>query len=278
MRVSIVENAVKKAAERKQAQQPAQPETQADVRADAVEERPAGREVVGVQKLQQRGLMTTVLEHAELSKAFRFLKRAVLAKVFGGRSDDARGKTIMVTSALPGAGKSFMAFNLAASVAKEQLVNVVLIDADVVRHNLTTALDLAGHDGLLDILVRRKFDEGMLPTDLAGLQFIPSGNKRDDGSELLAGHYMSKVLDALADPDTVVIMDTTPLLVSSEADAVATHADHILIIVEAGGTSVDELETMLQMLGKYEASVSFVMNKLSTHGRQGAADQYKYSY
>lgn len=278
IRVSIVENAIKRAAENKRVERERDAETLIGAAPDGDRSESASGEVVEVRDVESRG-MVSVLEHAELSKAFRFLKRSILAKVFGSSRNDAeRGKTIIVTSAMPGAGKSFMAFNLAVSIAREQLVNVVLIDADVVRQNLTSLLKLTEADGLLDILVSRKIDNGVMSTELPGLRFIPSGHRRDDGTELLASNYMAQVLGALGDPDTVVVIDTTPLLVSSEADAVSAHADHILIVVEAGGTSSEELEKVLQMVNKYDASVSFVMNKLSTHGSQSDAEHYSYSY
>lgn len=233
--------------------------------------------LVDVHSLNERGL-TTVLENTDLSKPFRFLKRAVLAKIFGTARSDARsGKSVMVTSAMPGAGKSFMAFNLAASIAQEQMVNVVLIDSDIVRHNLTTALELDDRDGLMEML-RGSVDRCILETSLPGLRFIPAGQYCENATELLASDEMAGLAESLNDPDTIVIIDSTPLLVASEAGAVAAHADHVIIVVEAGNTSVDEIGTMLQMLEKFGSTVNFIMNKLKTQNQGGGKSHYYYPY
>jgi protein-tyrosine kinase len=244
-----------------------------------VEQKPASpdtpdSEVVQVSSVSSRGLFS-VLEDKDLFRAFRFLKRAVLAKVFGPTLAGAEaGKVIMVTSAMPGAGKSFTAFNLAVSIAQEQLVNVVLIDADTVRHNLSNLLGMSSREGLQDILVTGDVAIGTFDTDVPGLRFIPSGLARENATELLASEYMQDLLKNFSDPNTIVILDATPLLVSSEADALSAHADHIMLVIEAGKTSVDEIENMRQLLEKSTAQVSFILNKL--RAMDGKSGQYYY--
>jgi len=188
------------------------------------------------------------------------------------------GKVIMITSAMPNNGKSSIAFNLAVSIAQEQLINVVLIDADTVRHKLSTNLGLSDSEGLLEMLVNREGDNCGLPTNLPGLRFIPAGQAHDNATELLASANMSEVLDELTDPDTVVVVDNTPLLVSSEADAVSAHADYTIVVIEAGITSVDEVESALQILKKSGSTVSFIMNKLKSTGPTDGPDYYDEIY
>jgi Mrp family chromosome partitioning ATPase len=60
------------------------------------------------------------------------------------------------------------------------------------------------------------------------------------------------------------VIDTTPLLISGEADAISAHADHTIVMVEAGNTSVDEIESVLQILKKSGSSVNFILNKLKS--------------
>jgi len=233
--------------------------------------------IVDVHDLGSKG-MTTILENHELSKSFRFLKRSVLARIFGSPdSDSSKGKQIMVTSAMPHAGKSFMAFNLAASIAQEQLINVVLIDADIVRCNLTELLGVSGRTGLVEALTSNDLDASVVETSLSGLSFIPSGKPHVNGTELLASNYMSGLLDALEDPDTVIVMDTTPLLVTSEADAVAAHVDHVIVVVEAGNTPVEDISRVIQMLEKSNSKISFIMNKVAKITKPGGAYDYQYS-
>lgn len=233
---------------------------------------------VEVSHLSSRG-MNTVLEDEDLSRSFRFLKRGILAKLFDpARSESDAGKVVMISSAMPGAGKSFIAFNLAASIAMEKLIDVVLIDCDTVRHNLTTTLGLDESQGLVEILNSQNLETGVLDTDLPGLRFIPSGQDSGTATELLASEYMSDFLAALADKNTVVVLDSTPLLVSSEADAVSSHVDHTVLVVETGQTTVDEIDAMFQMLQKSGSAVSFVMNKLKSLAKKGTPDHYKFPY
>jgi len=235
-------------------------------------------DAVEVSHLSERGLIT-VLEDKILSKAFRFIKRSLLAKIYDPSDlESDAGKVIMVSSAMPGAGKSFFAFNLAASIAREQLIEVVLIDADTVRHNLSTILNLDDREGLVEILMSGDVSAGILDTDLPGLRFVPSGLGSEDATELLASEYMSATLASLADTNTVVILDATPLLVSSEADAISAHVDHTIVVVEAGETSADEIDTVLQMLKKYGSPVSLIMNKLKSSSKVGASDYYSVQY
>lgn len=276
--MSIVEKVVSRDAKSKRSLERAEAFS-ADFRSQAVasdELSPSG--CIALSNLTGRGQIS-ILENSDLSRAFRFLKRAVLAKIFNPADKGQEpGKVVMITSAMPSAGKSFMAFNLAISIAQEQLINVVLIDADPVRHKLSTVLGLRDAEGLLDILNTRNIHNGALPTDLPGFRFVPAGQTRDNSTELLASAYMSEVLATFTEKDTVVVLDTTPLLVSGEADAISAHADHTIVIVEVGNTSVDEVESTLQILQKSGSSVNFILNKLKSLNFSGAPYYYYDSY
>ena len=233
---------------------------------------------VDVLHISDRGL-ATVMEDNDLSRSFRFLKRGILAKLFDPANPDSdAGKVVMVTSAMPGTGKSFLAFNLAASIAREKLINVILIDGDTVRHNLSTILGIDDCQGLIEILMNHEIDSRILDTTLPGLRFIPSGLDSESATELLASEDMADILAALSDKNTVVVLDTTPLLVSCEADAMSAHVDHTVIAVEAGVTTAEEIDAMLQMLKKSGSSVSFIMNKLRSLSKSGVPDHYKFPY
>jgi capsular exopolysaccharide synthesis family protein len=262
--MSIVEKVVSREAKSKRSLERAEA-VSADVRSQTAasdELPPSG--CIALSNLTERGQIS-ILEDPDLSRAFRFVKRAVLAKIFDRAvKGQEPGKVVMITSAMPSAGKSFMAFNLAVSIAQEQLINVVLIDADPVRHKLSSVLGLRDAPGLLEILQNRNINNGALPTDLPGLRFVPAGKAHDNSTELLASAHMSEVLANFTENDTVAVIDTTPLLISGEADAISAHADHTIVMVEAGNTSVDEIESVLQILKKSGSSVNFILNKLKS--------------
>lgn len=243
-------------------------------RQGAVPEERHPADTISLTNLKDRGLIS-ILEDEEISRAFRFVKRAVLGKIFEpARKGQEPGKVVMITSAMPDAGKSFLAFNLAVSIAQEQLINVVLIDADTVRRKLSTTLGLRDSEGLLEILAARQIKAGPIPTDLPSLSFLPAGQVHSNATELLASAYLSEVLGKFIDTDTVVVIDTTPLLVSSEAHALAARADHNIVVVEAGVSSVDEIESSLQILQGSGSSIGFVMNKLMSASNNGPPDYY----
>jgi len=276
--MSIVEKVVSRDAKSKRSSSRADASS-VDVRSQTVasaERSPS--DTIALSNLTERGQIS-LLDDLDLSRAFRFVKRAVLAKIFNpaGKGHEP-GKVVMITSAMPDAGKSFLAFNLAVSIAQEQLINVVLIDADPVRHKLSTVLGVRDAEGLLEILKTRNIYNGALLTDLPGLRFVPAGQAHDNATELLASAHMSEVLATFTETDTVVVIDTTPLLISGEADAISVHADHTIVVVEAGNTSVDEIESALQILQKSGSSVSFILNKLKSLSQNGASDYYYDAY
>jgi capsular exopolysaccharide synthesis family protein len=204
-------------------------------------------------------------EFPPLARDFRFLKRPVLARVFGlSRAAAARpGNLVMVTSDLPHAGKSFVSLNLAGSMASEQMTRVLLIDADPVRRTLTSRLGAEDRAGLLDLLANPAMGLGdvMLATDVDSLYFLPAGATRSDATELLASPRLMQMLKSLDDPDLVVLIDSPPLLLTSEGRVLADQVNHALVVVESGRSTENDVGQVLQLLKGTAATVSLVLNK-----------------
>jgi protein-tyrosine kinase len=220
-------------------------------------------------------------DNPALSQDFKFLKRPLLARVFG-RSGDATsgGHLVLVTSDLPGAGKSFVSVNLAASIAQEQMMNVILIDADPLRRNLTVALGQEDRPGLLELLVDSDVEPASmtLKTDVPSLRFLPAGQPLDNSTELLASKRLIEIMDALDDPDTLVLLDSPPVLVTAEARVLAERIKHTVVVVEAGRTTVSDVASVLKMLDEVNSSISFVLNKAPTSGSGRQAGYYHYGH
>jgi receptor protein-tyrosine kinase len=192
------------------------------------------------------------------------LKRPLLARVFGlSQSTTKKGNVVLVASDFPGAGKSFISFNLAVSIAQEQLTNVLLIDADPLRRNLTTALGQDDGPGFLQVLddPDMQIDAVTMQTDIPGFRFVPAGQLQENATELLGGRRMTEILSSLNDPDTVVLLDSPPLLLTSESRVLADKVDHTLIVVEAGRSTATNIGAVLNVLKEVESTVSFVLNK-----------------
>jgi len=104
--------------------------------------------------LAAKGIVTPDAPRSQVADEFRVIKRPLITNATGrGAAPIKNGNLIMVTSALPGEGKSFTAVNLAMSIATELDHTVLLVDADVARPTLPTMLGLAATRGLLDVLV-----------------------------------------------------------------------------------------------------------------------------
>lgn len=238
--------------------------------------------VVATRNLEHRGIIT-VAENPLLAQDFRFLKRPLLSRLF--RPDapsDSCDHIIVITSDLPGAGKTFVSLNLAEAIAREQLIKVILIDADSLRRSLTTALGQEDRPGLLEALsdLGSSPQDYLLPTDMPSLSLMPAGQPRDDATELLAGKRLQAVFDELKDPDTVIILDSPPLLLTAEARVLVEQASHSLLIVEAGRTTVSDVAAVFKLIGETANNVSVILNKAphANEARDGGYYGYGYGY
>ncbi len=216
-------------------------------------------------------------EFPPLARDFRFLKRPVLARVFGlSRSSPKAGNLVMITSDMPQAGKTFVSLNLSASMASEQMTRVLLVDADPVRHTLSTRLNVDTRPGLLELLSGElaNLSDVVMPTDVNSLYFLPAGKPRPDATELLGSPRMARILKSLEDPNLIVLLDSPPLLLSSEGRVLADQVHHALVIVEAGRSTSSDVSQVLQLLQGSAAAVNLVLNKTPVPGSSRYKDYY----
>jgi protein-tyrosine kinase len=187
-------------------------------------------------------------------------------------------RTILVSSALPGDGKTFTAINLALSLARERDVSVLLVDADVPKAHITTVFGLGDEPGLLDALTNESLDVSSLivRTDIRGLDILPAGRLVDGATELLASERMTQVAARLnaRNARRLALFDTSPLLVSSEARALVRLAAQIVLVVRAG---VTPRRAVLEALTHVDPKKlqGFVLNQMATKKGDG---YYGYSY
>lgn len=220
---------------------------------------------IDLKRLARMGGVTPDAERSQVAEEFRLIKRPLLANAFGqGGAAVRNGNLIMVTSALPGEGKSFCSLNLAISIATEMERTVLLVDADVARPRLPEYLGIRAGKGLLDVLQDPKLElsEVMLRTNIPKLSLLPAGHPCKHGTELLASAAMSRLVADLANryPDRVIIFDSPPLLSTSEASVLATHMGQIVMVVEAEKTSQEAVKEALSQLESCEI-IGMVLNK-----------------
>ncbi len=243
-------------------------------------ERPARLVTVDTERLAREGYLVPGERRSALTDEFRAIKRPLLKNARGESVTPVqRGNLIMVTSALPGEGKTFCALNLALSMAVEVDISVLLIDADVIRPSLMNRLGIAGRfDGLLDVLSNPGIDVNHLTlgTNIGKLRILPPGQQRFDSTELLASAAMEALLDGFAreHPDQIVIFDSPPLLVTTESKVLASRVGQILVVVDEGKTSPQDVTKAFSIVSGMPL-VASLLNKSRTPSE---ADRYGYRY
>ncbi|MFN5881952.1 MAG: XrtA-associated tyrosine autokinase [Burkholderiales bacterium] len=236
---------------------------------------------IAIEALRARGMVTPDAAPTALSQEFRVIKRPLLDNAFGrGVPSVNNGRRVMVTSAFSGEGKSFCAINLAMSIAAERDTYVLLVDADVAKPSIPTELGIESTAGLMDCLIDPHLDVGevVLPTNVERLSVLPAGRRHEQATELLASAAMGTLVDHLASryDDRIIIFDSPPILMTTEARVLASYMGQIVMVVEAGNTSRDAVTDALTALGSPEM-VGMVLNK-SRESRHGGYQGYGYGH
>jgi exopolysaccharide/PEP-CTERM locus tyrosine autokinase len=232
---------------------------------------------INLARLALGGYVTPDAPRTQLADEYRVIKRPLLTNALGKSSATIeRGNLIMVTSAMPGEGKTFTAINLALSMAMELDCRVLLVDADVARPAVLDRLGLRTAKGLLDILTEPGLDiaDVLLRTNVERLSILPAGSHHARATELLASDGMKKVLDELASrySDRIVVFDAPPLLPSTESRVLATQMGQVVMVVEAERT---QRSTLLSALATIE-SCPVVMTLLNKVVNSEAGSYYGY--
>ena len=216
-------------------------------------------------RMRELGMVTAAGGRTNLLEEFRMIKRPLLKRAFVEQGPGANpANLIMVTSSLPGEGKTYCAINLAMSIAMELDHTVLLVDADVARPSVLRTLGLPVHRGLMDILLDDKLDlaDVMLRTNVDTLAILPAGTSTPRATELLASSSMSSIVLELANryPDRIIIFDSPPLLLTSESRVLASHMGQIVVVVEAQTTTQHAVKEALQQLEGLN-NVNLIYNK-----------------
>lgn len=231
-------------------------------------------------RMRDAGMVTAASGRTSLLEDFRVIKRPLLKRAFGEASAPGRpNNLIMVTSSLPGEGKTYCAINLAMSIAMELDHTVLLVDADVARPSVLRTLGLPAQRGLMDILIDDKLDlsDVMLRTNVDTLSILPAGTSTPRATELLASSTMSNMVTEIANryPDRVVIFDSPPLLLTSESRVLASHMGQIVMVVEAQATTQHAVKESLRQLEGC-SNVNLIYNK--ARDIPGIEETYDYHY
>ena len=222
---------------------------------------------IDLARLAAMGYLTPETPRARIADEFRVIKRPLLANIHGKSAPPMeRANLIMVTSSMPGEGKTFVSVNLAISLAMELDKTVLLVDADVSRPTVLNRLGLPSSPGLLDILTDPSLQVSnvLMRTNIEKLTILPSGKANGRATELLASDAMDRLLDELATrySDRIVVFDAPPLLPSTESRVLATYMGQVIVVVEADRTPQKSLNQALATIDSCPVVLP-LLNKIS---------------
>jgi protein-tyrosine kinase len=250
--------------------------------ANAGAARESRRVELDLSHLAAAGIVTPDAPRSQMADEFRVIKRTLIANA---AREDAIGQRnrnlIMVTSALPGEGKTFSAANLAMSIAMEMDHTVLLVDADVARPSLPRVLGIPLAKGLLDLLTDNSvaLSDVLLRSNIEKLSILPSGTPHPRATELLASDAMKRLLQDMAErySDRLIIFDSPPLLVTTEARVLATYMGQVVVVVQAGRTAQSDVKHALATIEKCPMKL-LVLNQARTAAQGSYGYGYGYGY
>jgi len=224
--------------------------------------------------LAEAGIIQPDSEATGVSEEFRIVKRRVLSAAFDEQGrPSGRANFVLVNSAHPGEGKTWCAINLAISLAAEQDLEVLLVDADFGKPGICARLGLPEGPGLMDALVdpQMAVEQAVLRTDIPQLSVLPAGQQVRNDTEFLASDRTRQVLDRLDERERrrIIIFDSPPVLAASPAAELARHVGQTVFVVRADRTSEAALRDAVNLLGACPL-IRLLLNgvKFSASGRQ----------
>lgn len=231
--------------------------------------------ILDFQELAENGFLTPDTLNSELSRNYSVIKRRLFQRLSYFGQDAPPGDfaakesrpVILVTSGSPAEGKTFSTTNLALSLALEERIKVLLIDADLAKPSIP---DIFGYNenkpGLFEYLTMpdRSIDDFILKTSPLPISILPAGQATASPAQLLAGDIMTDLIDSLTTKTRaydIILLDGPPILATTEAVALAPIADEVILVVGTGDATYEDIGTCLDFLGGTD-HVSMIMNRL----------------
>jgi capsular exopolysaccharide synthesis family protein len=220
---------------------------------------------------EDQRLLTAKSTGGSVLEAYRVLRSNVRFAAV-----DETMQTLLVTSTIPGEGKSLTAVNLAVAMALDGK-KVVLVDADLRRPTIHEKFGIRNTPGLTNVLVgSMSLEKALQPTSIANLQILASGPIPPNPAELLNSRAMEQVQELLKDQADMIIFDSPPCLSVADAQVLAANVDGLIYVVQLGSTRKSALRHGAELLRQAHARVlGIVYNKVQMDGSRG---DYYYGY
>ena len=175
--------------------------------------------------------------------------RRLAATLLHGQRDG-RLKVIMITSAVPGEGKTLTTLNLALVLAESYRRRVLLIDADLRRPRLSEAAHLTVSEGLGEVLKATEHRKASLTQLSENLWFLPAGRPDPEPLSGLTSPRMQQLLEEAAERFEWVIVDTPPVTAAADAGLLAAMVDATVFVIRAGRTAHPAVQQAIETLGR----------------------------
>ena len=220
--------------------------------------------------IKKAPLLTDLGAFAARTEAFRLLRTNLQFLDL-----EQQPRSLVITSAVPGEGKTVTSANLAVALAQAGR-KVLLVDGDLRRPRVASLLDLDGAVGLTSVLVgTAQLEDAIQVHEASGLNFLASGPKPPNPTEILQSRVTHDLLKRLRDDYDMVIVDAPPLLPVADAAVIATATDGAIVVARHGKTTRDQLREGVTRLENVGARVfGVVINMIPRR----AANSYYYYY
>lgn len=214
------------------------------------------REISAVKSFSDSLVMLSSPDSAD-AETFKVLRGQILFP-----KDRKVPRSMLVTSTFPAEGKTYVAANLAATLALSIDEYVLVIDADLRRPRLHRMFGYSKVQGLHDYLVgSHQIEELVVKSGIEKLSLLPAGKPPRNPTELLSSNMMMKFLDEVKEKyhDRFIIIDSPPSSVTAESKFLAQHVDGVIYVVMANKTPRKDIEKAIDNLGR-EKIIGIVFN------------------
>lgn len=228
---------------------------------------------VAIKRKLATSLVTIMSPYSVEAEQFRLLKNNILFPEEGTPP-----RCILITSCMPGDGKSFVASNLAVSIARSIDEYVLLMDCDLRCPTQHLTFGLGQVEGLSEYLEGKRYLPSILTkTFLDKLTILPGGTLPHNPSELLSSGHMRRLIKEVKSRynDRFILIDAPPPYITSEVNALARSVDGIIIVIKNGKTRKKDIESIIDLYGKKR--ILGVVNNFAPK-RLGKKYQYAYQY
>jgi len=236
------------------------------------ESKVANRLVIDTNVLRAGGYLPEASKDRQFADQYRRIKRPLIDKALSGDVALGEPRVIIVSSAVPGDGKTFTSINLAFSMALERDISILLVDSDLAKHHITDIFGLRQRKGLLDALTDESLDPEALvvPTTSRGFSILPAGTHVEGTAELVSSNRMRQIVSTLCarNPRRILLLDSPPLLITNEGRALVKLAGQVVLVVRAGETPRHAVQAAIGMVDEKQAG-GLILNEVRVGFTEG---------